>query len=296
MRRHLALAGVDGDLSCSAAQALIVGHRANLATVWDPAIYLEFADERARPFGDLMVQVLADSPEQVVDLGCGPGQLTASLADRWPEADVLGIDSSPEMIERAQAYAHRRLRFAVQDLRDWRPAEPVDVIVSNATLQWVPDHRGLLPRLVDALAPGGWLAFQVPGNFDEPSHRLLDELADDPRFADFTAGRERPAAYDAATYLADLRAAGLRGERLGDDLPARADRAGPGVPLDLRYRGAAGAAGAAGDRREEFVARVQGRLAEAYPGRRTAPCCRSAGSSWSPSGPRPAERWNTARR
>ena len=172
--------------------------------MWDPAIYLEFADERARPFGDLMVQVLADSAEQVVDLGCGPGQLTASLADRWPEASVLGIDSSSEMIARAQPYTHSHLRFEVQDLRNWRPDGPVDVIVSNATLQWVPEHRELLPRLVEALAPDGWLAFQVPGNFGEPSHQLLHELADDPRFASYTAGRDRPDAYDAATYLDDL--------------------------------------------------------------------------------------------
>ena len=123
--------------------------------MWDPAIYLEFADERARPFGDLMVQVLADSPEHVVDIGCGPGQLTASLADRWPQASVVGIDSSPTMIARAQTYAHSHLRFEVQDLRTWHPAAPVDVIVSNATLQWVPEHRRLLPRLHDALAPDG---------------------------------------------------------------------------------------------------------------------------------------------
>jgi trans-aconitate 2-methyltransferase len=172
--------------------------------MWDPATYLQFADERARPFADLVGQVRADEPANVVDLGCGPGQLTASLADRWPGATVLGIDSSPEMVEQARRYAGDRVGFAVRDLRDWRPAEPVDVILSNATLQWVPDHRDLLPRLVEALTPGGWLAFQVPGNFAEPSHLLLDRLADDPRFAEFTADRERPASYDAAAYLGDL--------------------------------------------------------------------------------------------
>ena len=135
------------------------------------------------------------------DLGCGPGQLTASLADRWPGATILGIDSSPEMIERARTYATAQVSFAVQDLRDWRPASPVDVILSNATLQWVPDHRDLLPTLVEALHPDGWLAFQVPGNFAEPSHVLLDRLAADPRFAEFTADRERPAAFDAATSV-----------------------------------------------------------------------------------------------
>jgi trans-aconitate 2-methyltransferase len=176
--------------------------------MWDPATYLQFADERARPFADLVAQVRTDEPTQVVDLGCGPGQLTASLADRWPGATVLGLDSSPEMVERAGAYAGARVSFAVRDLRDWWPAEPVDVILSNATLQWVPGHRDLLPRLVAALAPGGWLAFQVPGNFAEPSHVLLDRLADDPRFAQFTADRERPAAFDAATYADDLHQVG----------------------------------------------------------------------------------------
>jgi trans-aconitate 2-methyltransferase len=172
--------------------------------MWDPTTYLQFADERGRPFADLVSQVRVDQPSQVIDLGCGPGQLTALLADRWPTATVLGIDSSAEMIERARGYGGTRVRFAVQDLRDWRPLGPVDVIVSNATLQWVPDHRGLLPRLVDALNPGGWLAFQVPGNFAEPSHVLLHGLADDPRFAEFTADLERPAAFDPASYAEDL--------------------------------------------------------------------------------------------
>lgn len=137
-------------------------------------------------------------------------QLTASLADRWPGATILGIDSSPEMIERARTYATAQVSFEVQDLRDWRPTSPADVILSNATLQWVPDHRGLLPHLVQALNPDGWLAFQVPGNFAEPSHVLLDRLADDPRFAGFTADRERPAAFDAATYADDLHRLGCQ--------------------------------------------------------------------------------------
>jgi trans-aconitate 2-methyltransferase len=172
--------------------------------MWDPTTYLQFTDERGRPFADLVSQVRADEPGQVVDLGCGPGQLTASLADRWPTATILGIDSSPEMIERARGYAGTRVRFAVQDLREWRPSGPVEVILSNATLQWVPDHRSLLPRLVDALTPGGWLAFQVPGNFAEPSHVLLHRLAEDPRFAEFTVDRERPAALEPTTYADDL--------------------------------------------------------------------------------------------
>lgn len=171
---------------------------------WDPAKYLQFADERSRPFFDLVSRVGVASPRLVVDLGCGPGQLTRTLADRWPAARVHGVDSSPDMIERAREYVDDRLSFGVADVGDWRPGEPVDVIVSNATLQWVPRHRELFPSWLESLAPGGWLAFQVPGNFDEPSHRLLRDLADDPRFAASTRGVEAPAAFDATTYLADL--------------------------------------------------------------------------------------------
>ena len=233
--------------------------------MWDPAIYLEFADERARPFGDLLVQVLADAPDRVVDLGCGPGQLTASLADRWPLADILGVDSSAEMIARAQAYAHHHLEFVVQDLRAWRPDAPVDVIVSNATLQWVPEHRRLLPALLAALAPGGWLAFQVPGNFDEPSHQLLHELADEPRFAAFTAGRERPTACDAATYLADL--AGLGCVVNAWETTYLHVLTGPD-PV-FRWISGTGARpvlqALPEDRREEFVSEYKRRLADAYP-------------------------------
>jgi trans-aconitate 2-methyltransferase len=123
---------------------------------------------------------------------------------------VLGLDSSPEMIERAREHAGDRLTFEVADVAEWAPSERVDVIVANATLQWVPDHRALLPSLVDRLAPGGWLAFQVPGNFDEPSHALLRTLAADPAFDAATRGVERPAAFGPDAYLADLAALGLR--------------------------------------------------------------------------------------
>jgi trans-aconitate 2-methyltransferase len=173
-------------------------------TVWDPATYLEFADERSRPFIDLLSRFHAIEPKVVVDLGCGPGQLTASLAARWPNAQIVGLDSSPEMIMQAAQLAGPRLRFQQQDLRDWRPETSVDVIVSNATLQWVPGHRELLPSLVSFLTPDGWLAFQVPGNFDEPSHRLLRQLSADPRYAPLLTEVAWPAAADAASYLDDL--------------------------------------------------------------------------------------------
>jgi trans-aconitate 2-methyltransferase len=173
-------------------------------STWSPERYLRYADERSRPFHELLARVRADEPRRLVDLGCGPGGLTAALAERWPSAEVVGVDSSPEMIEAAAAHAGPRVRFELGDIATWRPAEPVDVIVANAALQWVPGHRGLLPGLVDALADGGWLAIQVPGNFDEPSHVLLHSLAADARFAAATRAAQRPSAHNAATYLADL--------------------------------------------------------------------------------------------
>jgi trans-aconitate 2-methyltransferase len=129
------------------------------------------------------------------------------LAERWPTARVLGLDSSAELIAAAHDHGSDRVRFGLADLREFAattgPAS-VDVLVSNAALQWVPGHRALLPDLVSTLTPGGWLAFQVPGNFAEPSHALLHELAADPRFAGHTADVERPAADGPETYLADL--------------------------------------------------------------------------------------------
>jgi trans-aconitate 2-methyltransferase len=135
----------------------------------------------------------AAAPATVVDLGCGTGELTASLARRWPGADVLGVDSSAAMLQRAGqqtegAEAPPNLRFEQGDAADWAPTAPVDVLVSNALLQWLPGHLGLLPRWFAALAPGGWLALQVPGNFAAPSHALMREVAALPRFAGRLAG------------------------------------------------------------------------------------------------------------
>lgn len=174
---------------------------------WDPERYLAYADERGRPFVELLARVAAPAPHAVVDLGCGPGNLTALLRDRWPDADLLGLDSSPEMIDAARA-TDDRVTWQVADLRDWRPAAPVDVLVSNATLQWVPGHLDLLPRLVESVAPGGWLAFQVPGNLAEPSHTIRAELAAEAPYAEHTRDVAVPAGHDPAVYLDALAALG----------------------------------------------------------------------------------------
>ncbi|MGN9892232.1 trans-aconitate 2-methyltransferase [Micromonospora sp. L31] len=176
--------------------------------MWDPTTYLRYGDERSRPFHDLVARVPADRPRAVVDLGCGPGTLTATLAARWPAAEIRGLDSSPEMIERAAALA-TPVEFTVGDVRDWRPTPDVDVVVCNAVLQWVPEHRELLARWARELPAGAWLAFQVPGNFDAPSHRALREVARRDRWAATLAPllRETPVD-DAVGYAASLAAAG----------------------------------------------------------------------------------------
>lgn len=176
--------------------------------MWDPATYLRYGDERSRPFHDLVARVPADRPRAVVDLGCGPGTLTATLAARWPTARVQGVDSSPEMIDRAAALA-AGVEFNVGDVRHWRPAPDVDVVVCNAVLQWVPQHRELLARWARELSAGAWLAFQVPGNFDAPSHRALREVARRDRWAATLAPllRDTPVD-DAVDYAAALAAAG----------------------------------------------------------------------------------------
>jgi trans-aconitate 2-methyltransferase len=148
---------------------------------WDPAQYGRFANERNRAFLDLTAHIETGAPRHVVDVGCGPGNLTGLLAQRWPQAFVEGIDSSPEMI--AAAADVSGVSFSLGDAGEWQPTGDVDVVVSNATLQWVPRHQELMGQWASALPSGGWLAVQVPGNFDSPSHALMRSLADTERWA-----------------------------------------------------------------------------------------------------------------
>ncbi|HEV2309556.1 MAG TPA: trans-aconitate 2-methyltransferase [Acidimicrobiia bacterium] len=180
------------------------------AATWDPAQYLRFADHRARPFFDLLAPVQAQAPRHVVDAGCGPGNLTVTLADRWPTAAVLGFDSSVDMVERAAALTTPRVRFTVDDATTWQPAEPVDVLIANALLHWIPAHDQLAVRWLGFLAPGGWLAFQVPGNFTSPSHLAIGEVLDRARWrAVLPEGvTDRAGSFDPAHYLAALADAG----------------------------------------------------------------------------------------
>lgn len=174
---------------------------------WDPTSYLTYSDERGRPFVDLIAAVHAERPERVVDLGCGPGNLTRLLADRWPNARIAGVDSSAEMVKRAvDDDVNHRIAWSVADIRDWvQTAEQVDVLVTNATLQWIPDHLDLLAPLTDHVRPGGWFAMQVPGNFDQPSHTIRRELAAREPYASVVDGSAVPDSDDPIDYLRALR-------------------------------------------------------------------------------------------
>ncbi|MEV0368227.1 trans-aconitate 2-methyltransferase [Streptomyces sp. NPDC050636] len=185
------------------------------APTWDPQQYLRHAGHRTRPFHDLLTRITElprqQGPARIADLGCGPGNVTALLAERWPDAHITGYDNSPEMLKEAELYAGPtkgggHLDFTTADAADWAPDEPYDLIVSNAALQWVPNHPDSFARWVDAVKPGGTFAFQVPGNFTSPSHALLGELCDAPQWRDRldTHGRRFVHILEPADYLERL--------------------------------------------------------------------------------------------
>jgi trans-aconitate 2-methyltransferase len=163
---------------------------------WDASQYLIFAAERARPFDDLVARIATGGPHDVVDLGCGPGNVTRTLCERWPGARVHGIDSSPEMIAAAGRLAGGNLSFALGDVTTWAPDRPVDVIVANAVLQWVPDHVALLPRWVAALRPSGSIAFQMPANSDGRFADALRRVTTSPRWSGSFDGVTRGGSLD----------------------------------------------------------------------------------------------------
>lgn len=245
--------------------------------MWDPQQYLRYAGERSRAFFDLVARVQAADPEYVADLGCGPGHLTAVLASRWPGAHVVGVDNSPEMISAARGWAGfpdqpadaepaKDLTFELGDVRDWQPGRPAGVLVSNAVLQWVPDHLDVIRRWPDMLAPGGWLAFQVPGNYDQPSHAVMLDLVNSPRWRPLLGAAELNRQSASPEVYLDLLA------RLGcvvDAWETTYLHVLPGDdPVVEWYRGTGLRPVLAlldPDQTEEFLAAYRARVAQAYP-------------------------------
>ncbi|MFI7275874.1 trans-aconitate 2-methyltransferase [Streptomyces sp. NPDC049879] len=187
---------------------------------WNPAQYQRHSGHRTRPLYELLARVpplrpAAGAGPRVADLGCGPGKPSLVVAEHLPAARITGYDNSPAMLAEARAYAGPlagggSLDFAHADLATWRPDGTFDLIVSNAALQWVPGHVDRFPDWTAALAPHGVLAFQVPGNFDAPSHVLLRELCASPRWRDRLGGvlRHPDATHSAAAYFDALAALG----------------------------------------------------------------------------------------
>ncbi len=169
---------------------------------WDPVQYRRFRDERSRPFFDLLARVPDRPYRRIADLGCGDGGLTRVLAERWPGAAVTGVDLSPEMLADAQALPN--LEFVRGDIRSWEGT--ADLLVSNAALQWVPDHPSLVPRLA---AHAGVMAVQVPGNHDSPSHVEMMRLCAEEPWKRRLEGRWRPHSVESLSwYVETLRAMG----------------------------------------------------------------------------------------
>lgn len=143
---------------------------------WDPVLYRKFEAERTRPARELLARITMEQVERVTDLGCGPGNSTELLTDAWPLAQITGLDSSATMLTQARERLPQ-CRFVQADIRSWQADAPQQVVYANASLQWLDNHSTLFPHLVAQLAPGGVLAVQMPDNLQEPSHRLMREVA-----------------------------------------------------------------------------------------------------------------------
>jgi trans-aconitate 2-methyltransferase len=172
-------------------------------TDWNPNLYLQFRDERTQPALDLLARIALTDPRTGVDLGCGPGNSTQPLRARWPQARITGIDSSPHMIEMARA-SYPQESWLLADAGQWSPAERYDLVFSNATLQWIPDHGMLIPRLFAAVKPGGALAVQVPANQDSPLHQALLRVSALPAWDSRTSDCRAMIEYRTPDYYYDL--------------------------------------------------------------------------------------------
>jgi len=233
---------------------------------WDAAQYLRFEDERTRPPADLLARVPLNAPKRCIDLGCGPGNSTELVAQRFPEALTEGLDSSPDMLEKARKRLPA-LSFVLGDVNSWSDAAGYDLIFANAVLQWLPDHEGLFPRLARSLKPGGCLAVQMPNNLSEPSHVAMREVAAEGPWAERIADAkaERSAIGSFGDYRRWLIEAGCR----VDIWQTTYVHALSGLDAIAEWFKSTGLKPyldrLAGEEREAFIARYLERIAPAYP-------------------------------
>jgi trans-aconitate 2-methyltransferase len=169
---------------------------------WNPELYLKFSDQRARPAADLIAQIKLNNPARIIDLGCGPGNSTAQLNKRWPQARLTGLDSSREMLAQARQ-KHPGWTWIESSIERWTPDAPYDLVFSNAALHWVANHGETFPRLLGHVAPGGALAVQMPNNFHSPVHVAMKEVAASPRWAAVLGAAEEHYAVETPAFYYD---------------------------------------------------------------------------------------------
>ena len=238
---------------------------------WDPSQYLRYSGERLRPALDLLARIKLAAPDTIVDLGCGAGNVTALLAERWPHARITGVDNSKEMLAQARTSASGAGHEWIEaDIAAWTPSHPVDVVYSNAALHWQGDHARLFPRIFDWVAPGGVLAVQMPDQFSAPSHVALAEIVAAPRWRDRLAGRAKPfAVLPIADYFALLVAAGAEVDAWTTEYLHVLRAAEDGVhPVVAWMKGTAMTpflAALEGEEERAFIDDLSGRVAKAYP-------------------------------
>lgn len=238
-------------------------------TRWRPELYLQFGAERTRPFIDLLSRIPLETVELIVDLGCGPGNGEPPLRAFWPQAHITGVDSSFDMIQQARENtSDTNVSYLHQDLREWM-AESKNVkpqmIVSNAMFQWVEGHLEFLPRVADAVDDGGVFAFQVPGNFDAPSHVLLREIAAQPRYAEHITEKLRDTVIRADQYLEKLNRPGWSVDAWETTYLHQLEGEHP-VYDWISSTGARPVLNAlTGQKREQFIAEYKEALTDAYP-------------------------------
>lgn len=232
---------------------------------WNPALYEQFRRYRERPAADLLSAVTAVDPALIYDLGCGTGRITRQLAERYPDAEVVGLDISSTMLDRDPAEDASNLRFESGDIATWSPPVAPEVIFSNAALHWLPEHAELFPRLVGLLAPGGHLYVQMPRNFAEPDHQTIRAVVHEGRWAD----RLLPLWTEARTAIPDdyVKMLGAVCAELDVWETVYYQRLEGPNPVARWIEGAAlrPYLAALGDEKAEFMAAISRRILAAYP-------------------------------